>query len=52
MHIRYRGQWLDLDISSSSIKVYASSGGAGSIKIEVDGEVLVLREGETAEVAL
>jgi len=52
MLIRYRGRWLDLDISTQRFKVHALSGGAGPIKIEVGGDVLELREGETAEVEL
>jgi alpha,alpha-trehalase len=52
MLIRYRGQWLDLDVSTDKFKVRALSGGAGTIKIEVGGEVIALREGETAEVGL
>jgi len=50
MLVRYRGQWLDLDISKESFKVHVLSGGAWMIKIEVGGELLKLREGETAEV--
>ncbi len=52
MLIRYRGQWLDLDISTDRFFVRALSGGAGTIKIEVGGEMVELREGETAEVVL
>ncbi len=52
MQVRYRGQWLELDISKGSFGVRALSGGAGTIKIEVGGEVLELREGEAAKVPL
>ncbi|MBN2028226.1 MAG: trehalose-phosphatase [Actinobacteria bacterium] len=52
MLIRYRGRWLDLDISADRFKVHALSGGAGPIKIEVGGEVFELREGDTAEIGL
>ena len=52
MHIRYRGQWLELDISTDRFKVHALSGGAVPIKIEIDGRILELREGQKAEVEL
>jgi alpha,alpha-trehalase len=52
MLIRYRGRWLDLDISSTWFKVRALSGGAGTVKIDIGGETIELREGETLEVAL
>ncbi len=52
MQIRYRGQWLDLDITRDRFRVRALSGGAGVVRVEVGGKILELREGETAQVAL
>jgi len=48
MHLRYRGQWLELDFSSDRLEVKALSGSAVPIKIEVDDTVLELKDGETA----
>ena len=52
MHIRYRGQWLELDITTDLFKIHALSGGAVPIKIMIDGRILELREGQSAVIEL
>lgn len=52
MHLRYRGQWLELDFRTERLEVKALSGSAVPIKIEVDDTVLELKEGETAVIEL
>jgi alpha,alpha-trehalase len=51
-HLRYRGHWLDLDISSDRLKITALSGRARPIRIWVKDRVFKLKEGETGEVML
>ena len=52
MHIRYRGHWLDLDISTDRLELEALSGSAEPILIEVNGSLLKLEEGVTEVVEL
>ncbi|MBW2351421.1 MAG: trehalose-phosphatase [Deltaproteobacteria bacterium] len=49
-HLRYRGHWLDLDISSDRLKITALSGKARPIRICVKDKGFELKEGETEEV--
>lgn len=51
MRIRYRGQWMDLDIDHARLRVTALGGPPGSVRIGMGGEVHEVCPGETAEVA-
>jgi alpha,alpha-trehalase len=52
MHIRYRGHWLEVNITSDTLELESLHGHAAPIKIEVKGKVFELAEGESKEIAL
>ena len=52
MHIRYRGHWLELNITSDILELESLHGGAAPIKIEVKGKIFELTEGESREISL
>jgi trehalose/maltose hydrolase-like predicted phosphorylase len=52
MHLRYRGQWLELDMNTERVRVEALSGVATPINLEVDGREFEIKEGQTIEIPL
>jgi alpha,alpha-trehalase len=47
LHLHYRGQWLDLAVSSDKLRIHALPSGAEPIKINVKGKDVMLEIGET-----
>ena len=52
MHLRYRGHWLQLDITADRFKIEALSGSAEPIQVVVGDSELELKEGQTEVVSL
>lgn len=52
MRIRYRGQWMDLDMDHRRLRVTALGGPPGSVRIGIGGEVVEVCPGQTAEVPM
>jgi len=52
LHLRYRGQWLQLDITCDRIKINALSSGAHSIRVNIKDQDYELEQDKTLEVAL
>lgn len=50
MHVRYRGHWLELDITSTKLKIVTLACGASPVQIEVKGRYFELKEGKTLEI--
>ncbi len=52
LHLRYRGRWLELVLTPDHLTIEALPGGAGPIKIVLDGTEFELHEGEKREIDL
>lgn len=48
-HLRYRGHWLDLDITAGKIAIEALKGGAEPVKIQIRDRIYALEPGKTIE---
>ncbi len=51
-HLRYRGHWLDLDITGERMKIEALKGGAEPVKVQIRDQVYDLEDGKTIDCAL
>ena len=51
-HLRYRGHWIDLDISAERVLIEALQGGAEPVKVQVRDKVYDLEQGKTIECSL
>ncbi|ADE16233.1 beta-phosphoglucomutase family hydrolase [Nitrosococcus halophilus Nc 4] len=52
IHLRYRGHWLELEISCEKLKIESLTSGAAPVKIEVKGSQFQLEEGKVKEIQL
>ncbi len=51
-HLRYRGHWLDLDITGERMKIEALKGGAEPVKVQIREQLYDLEDGKTIDCAL
>ena len=51
-HLRYRGHWLDLDITPDRMKIEALKGGAEPVKVQIRDQQYDLKDGKTIDCAL
>ncbi|QBQ56538.1 trehalose-phosphatase [Nitrosococcus wardiae] len=52
MHLRYRGHWLELEISCEKLKIGSLACGAAPVEVEVKGNCFQLEEGKVKEIFL